>query len=441
MGKSMNLFKKKSKSYNIFVWGASLESYALVKKISESNKVKNLYTNNDFFAEREAGYKFFANQESVRQDIGLLLDFAKRKEIDIFICDWKHNTQGVIEAFESININTIGVNKKWANLETRKDIGKQFMRINKILTADYVVVENENDYKANINKFGYPVVVKANGPALGLGAYICHNEEEAEDAYKRINSGEAYPVQEKIIIEEFLEGVEFDIISLWDGKTLLPLLPFKDYKLRFEGNKGLNTGSMGQYFPFEIPKKYQSAVNAYIKKLERALRRHKVNYKGAIYSALMVNDKGVYCLEYNMRIGLTEAPLFTIHSNNDFVDILEAILQQKLNKLKLQWKPGKAACINIVANEYPYSTKQIVEINFDAVNKLEEAGINVFHSFLKPQEDNKVSVPGLIALCLAKSSQSPLEEIYEQLNNIDFEKNFVNCSYRTDIGTNYLSQK
>ncbi len=431
----MNLFKRQRKSYNILVWGVALESYALVKKISESHRIKNLYTSYDFFEERGVGYKFFANQESVRQDIGLLLDFAKRKNIDVFICDWKHNTQGVIEAFEALGINTIGVNKKWANLETRKDIGKKFMHINKIQTADYVVVDNENDYKANINNFGYPVVVKANGPALGLGVYICHNEEETEDAYKRINSGDVYPVQEKIIIEEFIEGIEFDIISLWDGKTLLSLPPFKDYKLRLDGNKGLNTGSMGQYFPFEIPEKYQKKVKAYIKNLEQALRRHKVNYKGAIYSALMVNDKGVYCLEYNMRMGLTEGPLFTLHSNNDFVDIIEAMIQQKLSKLKLEWKPGKAACINIVANDYPNSITQTVEVNFDAINKLEAAGISVFHSFLKPKEDNKLAMPGLIVASLAKSSESPIEDIYEQLDSIDFEKNFVNCSYRKDIGT------
>ncbi len=431
----VNFSYKKSQTYNIFLLGDGIVEDALRIKILQSKKLKKLYTVLDFYRDSNLKKDYYTFLTNISQEeINKLVLFAKEKNIDIVICDCFYNSKGLINAFKSVGIKAIGVNKRWSKLETFKTIGKKFMQLNNIKTAKYIVVETFEEFKANLEKFKFPLVVKANGPAAGLGVYICEDEEQAINAFEKLKSGDTYPAQKTIIIEEYINGREFVIVSLWDGKTLCPLLPMKDYKLLLEGNKGPNTGSMGTYFPLHIPVQYQNYMEEYLRQLQKALRRYKADFCGAVYSALMVNDKGIHCLEYNMRVGMPEGTLLSLLMRNDIVEIMKAMVNQKLSHIKVEWEEGMAACINIVSKNYPYVIKQKLEANVSAIEKLKKSGINVFKSPNICESDDKITKNGSFFLCLAKSSENPIEEIYEQIESINFSENFTNCQYRKDIG-------
>lgn len=423
-----------NKKYNILVWGDDFVADALYRWLKKSLKVKSIYNSKDVYSIIPFSNEFYTKRKISEDDILKLIDFAKEKKINLFVCDWSDNTQGIIEKFEAEGIHALGINKKFVKIETRKDIGKKFMKVNNIQTADFIVAQTKEEIFKGLEKFGYPLVVKANGPAKGLGVFICNSEEDIEHAYQKLTDGDLFPSQEKFIVEKYLTGDEFDIISLWDGKHLMPLPPLKDYKLRDDGNKGYNTGSMGQYFPYNLSEETQKMIKTYLDKLERGLRRIKANYRGAIYSALMVNEKGLWCLEYNMRIGLTEGPLFTLHLENEPDEIIDALIKQKLNKLKLKWKQGQAACINIVNKQYPMVLREEISADISAVKALEESGITVFRNAGLKEENGKYVFGGTLFFCLAKSSEDPIKEIYGKLEEINFSQTFGNCDYRKDIG-------
>ena len=428
-----NLFNS-AKKYNILVWGDDFVADALFKWLSASIHCSCVFNSRYIYSNVVLSEEFYKERKLSEDSINKIVQFAKKSNINLFICDWSDNTQGIIECFERNGIKTIGVNKRFSKIETKKHIGKKFMELNGIKTAPYILAKTKEDIYEGLSKFGFPLVVKANGPARGLGVFICKNNQDIENAYLKLTSDILFPKQEEFIVEQYIDGKEIVLVSLWDEKNLLPLPILKDYKLRFEGNTGNNTGSMGQFFPFEINNEEAVLLDNYIKKLQKALRRIKANYRGAIYSALMFKDKEIYCLEYNMRIGLTEGPLFTIHSENEPKEILDALLNKKLDRLKLKWKNGKAACVNIVNKQYPEIIREDITADVSAIKEIEADDISIFSNANLKIEGEKYKSKGTLFFCLAKSSLNPIEEIYNKLSSIDFDKSFQNCDYRKDIG-------
>ena len=188
---------RKKNKYNILVWGESIVEHAILKKLSISQKVNKFYSVEDFKKEYVFSSSYVNDYKMTKEDINSVIKFAKSKEIDIFICDWSDNTQGIVDVFETINISIVGVNQKWSKLEAYKHIGKNFMQLNDIKTAPWTLIETKNEFLNNINNYGYPVVVKANGPASGLGVYICETKKDAITAFKKLKSGRTYPIQKK----------------------------------------------------------------------------------------------------------------------------------------------------------------------------------------------------------------------------------------------------
>ena len=249
-------FYKKNKKLNVMVWNCSSVDHALVKKLKQSKLLKNLYIANSDDDLKQYG-------EILEEKSTALIRKCKEKGIDLVISNWVANDSGIIDAFSLIGIPGIGVNKYWTKLEASKEFGKLFMRQHNIQTANYVVMTNIDEAIKYLKRTSYPIVVKADGYSKGKGSFVCQNYTEAFDAVKKILNKEIETTTQKLLIEDFLQGTEVTLMCFWDGRTLLPMLPIKDYKRLLENDKGPNTGSMGSFIPFSLPSLYKTYIKKY----------------------------------------------------------------------------------------------------------------------------------------------------------------------------------
>jgi phosphoribosylamine--glycine ligase len=184
------------------------------------------------------------------------------------------------------------------------------------------LVESEDAISQSLDKFSFPVVLKADGLAAGKGVSIVNDRNEAQNVLKEFLGGKYGNSSKKIVVEEFLEGEEVSLIALWDGKTLLPLIPARDYKRLCNDNEGPNTGGMGSYCPVDLSVDEQSQIDSYVKLLQNALRDEQADFVGIIYSGLMLTNSGIKVLEYNMRFGDPETQPLMMHLDSDLLENL-----------------------------------------------------------------------------------------------------------------------
>ncbi|CCL91216.1 Phosphoribosylamine--glycine ligase [Clostridioides difficile T14] len=339
---------------------------------------------------------------------------------------------GIVDEFEKEGLRVFGPNKKCAQLEGSKAFSKEFMIKHNIPTAKYKEYTNLEEAISEIDSFGYPVVIKADGLAAGKGVVIPENREDAIATLKEMMSDKKFGAAgDKIVIEEFLKGIETSILAFVDNDTIVPMASAKDHKKVNNYEQGPNTGGMGTFSPSEI---YTEELANKVKEtvLEKTLEGFKkdgLNFKGILFVGLMITEDGEKVLEYNVRFGDPETQSVLFRLETDLHEIMEAILDNKLKDIEINYSDDEAVCVMLTSGGYPDSYEKGKIIT--GLENLDD-DIVVFHSGTKMFDGNLVTNGGRVIGITAKSTtvKDAAEKVYENIKKINFE----GMHYRTDIG-------
>lgn len=416
----------------ILVVGSGGREHAIIRKLKESPKCEKIYA-----APGNGGISYDAECVSIgAMDIEGMVSFAKEKAIDlVFVAPDDPLAAGMVDAFEKEGIMAFGPRANAAVIEASKVFSKDLMKKYNIPTADYAVIDNAEEAVKYIEERNeYPVVVKADGLALGKGVIIAENFEEAKNAVKTIMEDKVFGASgNKVVIEEFLTGPEVSVLSFTDGKTLYPMVSSKDHKRALDGNKGLNTGGMGTispnpYYNDDMAKECMEKI--FIPTVH-AMNAEGRPFKGCLYFGLMLTPKGPKVIEYNSRFGDPETQVVLPRLKTDFVDIIVACCEEKLSDINIEWSDEACACVVMASGGYPGSYKKGIEIKgLDENGQVE--GATVYHAGTALKDGKLVTNGGRVlgVTALGKTLDEALDKAYAAVKKIDFE----NAHYRTDIG-------
>jgi phosphoribosylamine--glycine ligase len=433
----------------ILILGADGRAHAYSWKISQSTLCGQLY-----IAPGNAGTAQLGENVDINiNDFAALKKFCLDHKIDMVLVGPEEPlVNGIYDFFKNdsklkhIVIN--GPSLAGAKLEGSKAFAKAFMKKYNIPTADYGEFDVTNyeqglDY---IKNHQLPIVLKADGLAAGKGVIICHNGVEALSEYElMIQQSKFGEAGKKVVVEEFLNGIELSVFVLTDGVNYVLLPEAKDYKRIFEGDEGPNTGGMGAVSP--VPFASEIFMNKVVKKVIeptiRGLREDEINYKGFIFFGLIRVDDEPYVIEYNCRMGDPETEVVLLRLKNDLVQLLIAADKQELSKEKIVIDPKTAATIVAVSEGYPAAYKKGFPIDFgylqnpEAIKHIDsEGGVIVFHAGTKQQNDEVVTNGGrvLAVSSLAESLPEAVGLSKEILDQIYFEGMY----FRNDIGYEFI---
>ncbi|HBG7745158.1 TPA: phosphoribosylamine--glycine ligase [Clostridioides difficile] len=413
----------------ILVVGGGGREHAICWKLSKEKNVEKIYC-----APGNAGITNVAECVNIGDtNIEELLKFAKENEIGLIIVGPEVPlVMGIVDEFEKEGLRVFGPNKKCAQLEGSKAFSKEFMIKHNIPTAKYKEYTNLEEAISEIDSFGYPVVIKADGLAAGKGVVIPENREDAIATLKEMMSDKKFGAAgDKIVIEEFLKGIETSILAFVDNDTIVPMASAKDHKKVNNYEQGPNTGGMGTFSPSEI---YTEELANKVKEtvLEKTLEGFKkdgLNFKGILFVGLMITEDGEKVLEYNVRFGDPETQSVLFRLETDLHEIMEAILDNKLKDIEINYSDDEAVCVMLTSGGYPDSYEKGKIIT--GLENLDD-DIVVFHSGTKMLDGNLVTNGGRVIGITAKSAtvKDASEKVYENIKKINFE----GMHYRTDIG-------
>ena len=409
----------------ILIIGSGGREHAIGWKIKQDNPNAELY-----FSVGNAG------TAQIGENIGLstiseLKEYAKTNQIDLTIVGPEAElVQGIVDEFEAENLAIFGPNKKAAQLEGSKVFAKEFMQNHGVKTPNYQIFRHYVDARDYLDTVGvFPVVVKASGLAAGKGVVIANDREDAQKAVKQIMNDKTFgEAGNEVVIESFLNGFECSILSIYNGKEIIPFISAKDHKKIGEGETGLNTGGMGVVAP--NPQFTQKHFDAFQKLIleptQEGLAKDGLQFSGVIFFGLMVAPTGVYLLEYNVRFGdpETEAVLPLMESN-----LLELI--QKSNRgesFDIQWRNQHACCVVMASGGYPLNYEKGYEIE-----GLENTKTPVFIAGAQKSGDKIVTSGGRVlnVVGLGNSLQDARQAAYENIREINFAYEY----FREDIGS------
>lgn len=409
---------------NVLVYGGGAREHAIAFKILQSKLLTKL-----FLASPNDGFKHLGETIEYK-DFRDLAQKSHEKGIDLLVVGPEMPlSHGIVDVFEAYGIKSIGVNQKWSRLESSKSFAKDFMLRNNLTTASYSIVEDKSQIESALSEVKYPIVIKADGLAAGKGVVIAQSKSEAITTLNAFLDGKYSDASRKILVEEFLEGEELSLISLWDGQTLLPFICARDYKKLLDGNNGPNTGGMGSYCPVNLTIFEQEYLADYIQNLSNALKNEKADFTGVIYSGLMMTGTGVKVLEYNMRFGDPETQALLIHLDSDLLEIFNLAVSKKLFQADLKWKSGTSACVVVAAEGYPETPLKGAEITNVAHIK-DEFNVDVFYAGVKISDNTLISDGGRV-LSICRNADNPFPFLYAAIE----ELNFKDKIYRKDIGS------
>ena len=412
----------------ILVVGGGGREHAICWKLNNESNVEKIYC-----APGNAGISNVAECIDIGDsDIENLLKFAKENQIDLTIVGPEIPlVAGIVDVFEQEGLKIFGPNKKCAQLEGSKSFSKDFMIRHNLPTAKYKEYTNLDEAITEIDSFGYPVVIKADGLAAGKGVVIPENREDAITTLKEMMSDKKFgKAGDKIVVEEFLNGIETSILAFVDNDSIVPMVSAKDHKKVFEGETGLNTGGMGTFSPSEI---YTDELAKEIREkiLDKTLegfKKDNLNYKGILFVGLMITEDGPKILEYNVRFGDPETQSVLFRLDTDLNKIISAILDNNLKNIEINYSKEEAICVMLTSGGYPESYEKGKVIS--GLENL-DSDIVVFHSGTKFDNGNIVTNGGRVIGITAKGKtvKEAGEKVYEDIKKINFE----GMHYRKDI--------
>lgn len=415
----------------IMIVGGGGREHAIIKKISQNKNVEKIYA----ICKNQALSSLAEVVEIDVKDFDNIKKFAKDTAIDYAIVSLDDPlVLGLVDELQSIGIRCFGPEKKAAIIEGSKSFSKNLMKKYDIPTAKYEVFDDSDKAKAYLKTQSMPIVIKADGLALGKGVIIAQNLDEANDAIDQIMLEKKFGDSgARVVIEEFLDGIEVTVLSFTDGKTLIPMVSSMDHKKVFDGDKGLNTGGMGviapnPYYTKDIAKQCMDEI--FIKTMN-AMNAENRKFKGCLYFGLMLTKDGPKVIEYNCRFGDPEAQTVLALLESDLLDIMMSITDERLSEAEVKFSEKSACCVVMASDGYPVSYKKGYEITFD-----EKVKDYIFFAGVSKKNSKPVTDGGRVlgVVRTADSLKQAIDDTYETVKSIHFE----NAFYRKDIGKKAL---
>ncbi len=427
---------------NVLVIGNGGREHAIVAALSKSPSVDKIYC-----MKGNAGIAELA--ECVNVDycdlkaVGDWVDAHKDVEYTVIAPD-DPLALGLADELESRGHRVFGPNKKAAEIESSKAFAKALMKKYGIPTAAYEIFDDYEKALAYVEKGKFPVVLKADGLALGKGVLICENLQQARDGLRQIMLDKAFGAAgNKVVVEEFLTGKEFtpgeevSVLTFTDGKTIVPMIPSCDHKRALDGDKGLNTGGMGTFTP--CPFYTQEIADEVMEKIllptVRAMNAEGRPFKGVLYFGLMRTPDGMKVVEYNARFGDPETQVVLPMLKTDLMEIFQAITDERLSDVKIEWEEGACVCVVLASGGYPKNYAKGKEITIGDLDK------DVFLYHAGTASDNgvlKTSGGRVLGVCAkGKTVREARAKAYANVKKISFE----GMQYRTDIGIKYNAEE
>lgn len=415
----------------VLIVGSGGREHAIAWKASQSAKVDKIYC-----APGNAGIEQYAECVDINaMEFDKLVAFAKEKQIDLTIIGMDDPlVGGIVDAFEAEGLRVFGPRKNAAILEGSKAFSKDLMKKYNIPTAAYETFDSADEALAYLEKAEFPIVLKADGLALGKGVLICNTLEEAKNGVKSIMLDKQFgSAGNRMVIEEFMTGREVSVLSYVDGRTIKTMTSAQDHKRAKDGDQGLNTGGMGTFSPSPF---YTQEVDEFCKKYiyqatVDAMAAEGRPFKGIIFFGLMLTPKGPRVLEYNARFGDPEAQVVLPRMKNDMIEVMEACIDGRLDEIDLQFEDNAAVCVVLASDGYPEKyEKGYVITGFD--NFEDKDGYYVFHAGTKRTQEGIVTNGGRVLGVTAKGAD--LKEARANAYKATEWIEFANKYSRSDIG-------
>ncbi len=415
----------------VLIVGSGGREHAIATSVAKSKQVDKIYC-----APGNAGIAQLAELVDIgAMELDKLADFAEDKQIDLTIIGMDDPlVAGVVDVFEARGLRVFGPRKNAAMLEGSKAFSKDLMKKYNIPTAGYENFDNAEDAIAYLETKKMPIVVKADGLALGKGVLICNTLDEAKAAVKEImldkHFGEA---GNRVVVEDFMTGREVSVLCYCDGTHVLPMTSAQDHKRAKDNDEGLNTGGMGTFSPSPF---YDDEVQAFCEKYVYqptmdAMKAEGRDFTGIMFVGLMLTPDGPKVLEYNARFGDPEAQVVLPRMKNDIVDVMNACIDGTLDQINLEFEDNAAVCVVLASGGYPESYEKGKLItgleNFDG-----KEGYYCFHAGTKQTPEGIVTNGGRVLGITAKGAtlKEARANAYEATKLVDFEKKYM----RNDIG-------
>ncbi|MDD3243743.1 MAG: phosphoribosylamine--glycine ligase [Eubacteriales bacterium] len=412
----------------VLVIGGGGREHAIVHKLAQSPAVTKLYC-----APGNAGIAQLAECVSLNiMDNDAVTAFAHEKQLDwVFVAPDDPLANGLVDALQNAGIKAFGPSAAAARVEASKSFAKYVMDKYDIPTAAWKDFSDAEKAKEYIRCVGAPIVVKADGLALGKGVFVCQSVSEAEAAVDSIMVQRAFgSAGARVIVEECLSGPEASVLCFTDGKTVVPMVAAQDHKRAYDGDRGPNTGGMGAFAP--TPKLSHGDI-LYVKEhiLQRAvdaLSAEGCPFMGVLYAGIMMTPVGIKVIEFNARFGDPETQVILPLLRSDLMDIMQAIDARKLDACKVEWQPGAAAVVVMASEGYPGSYEKGKEIS----GLTSADGVTVYHAGTKNVDGRVVTNGGRVLGVTAVGNDLPqaIAAAYRGVEQIHFE----GAQYRKDIG-------
>ena len=415
----------------VLIVGGGGREHAIAYCVAKSSKVEKMYC-----APGNAGIAELAECVPIgAMEFDKLVTFAKEKEIDLAIVGMDDPlVGGLIDEFEKAGIRAFGPRKNAAILEGSKAFSKDLMKKYDIPTAAYENFDNADEALAYLETAKFPIVLKADGLALGKGVLICNTLEEAKAGVKEIMLDKKFGASgNTMVVEEFMTGREVSVLSFVDGKTIKTMTSAQDHKRAKDGDQGLNTGGMGTFSPSPFyTKEVDEFCRKYVyQKTVDAMAAEGREFKGIIFFGLMLTEDGPKVLEYNARFGDPEAQVVLPRMKNDLIDVIEACIDGTLDQVDLQFEDNAAVCVVLASDGYPVAYEKGLPITgLDEFKKHE--GYYCFHAGTKFDGDQIVTNGGRVLGVTAKGAtlKEARGNAYKATEWVKFDNKYM----RHDIG-------
>lgn len=375
----------------------------------------------------------FTNVPIASDQIDALANFAQQEKIDITIVGPEVPlVLGIVDKFASMGIKVFGPNKECAQFEGSKRFTKEFLMRNDIPTARYASFNQDEleDCVSEVENFGLPVVVKADGLAAGKGVLICETYEDAKKEIREIFSGKFEEAGQTIVLEEFLTGIEASLLCFVDGQTIVPMETARDYKRALDNDKGLNTGGMGGFSPNPIiTQRVRTNIDEKIlKPIIAGFKKENLDFKGVLFIGLMIENGEPKVLEFNVRFGDPETQSVLPRLQSDLVAICEACIEGRLSEMDIKWDKRQSVTLVLASKGYPETSHK-----GDVITGLDQLDPQtyLFHAGTK-KVDQEIQTDGgrvLAITSLAQTLEEARANVYQEVKKI----NFYGMQYRTDI--------
>ncbi len=413
----------------VMVVGGGGREHAIIKKIKENKNVEEI-----FALPGNGGIAADATCVDIgAKDIDKIVEFAVSNHIDFaVVAPDDPLVLGAVDALNAKGIKTFGPDSKAAIIEGSKAFSKDLMKKYNIPTAQYETFCEMDKALEYVQNCPIPVVVKADGLALGKGVIIAETREQAVDAVKTIMGDKVFGDSgNKVVIEEFLTGPEVSVLSFTDGKTIVPMISSMDHKRALDGDKGLNTGGMGTIAPNPYYTDEVAAIcmETIFKPTVEAMNKEGRSFSGCLYFGLMITEKGPKVIEYNCRFGDPETQVVLPLLESDLLDIMLKIYDKELDQIEVKFSDKSAACVVMASDGYPGKYETGFEISMPLDKNIYVAGAKL--------KDGRLVTGGGRVLGVTETAptlKDALDKAYETVKSVDF----ANAYYRKDIGKRAL---